>query len=470
MSEEILMEEYTEPAAAPKKKFRIPRRILRYYTVFFGLVLGLMILALCLMTPLRMLLEQYESAQPDRAAENIYELLFEDPDWELLYDMAKLKGTDFEGRSTFAEYMERKVGDGKLRYVEVSDGTSDGKRYSVRLGKEEIAVFTTYAYDDGVSSFPLWTLDEIEVYCERTHSVTVNKMPGYTVYINGVPLDEDYTVLYVETLAENYLAGDLDGYHYVQQYIDGLLMEPDVVVVDENNDSLPLYRNPVTGIYSTEIPTSPAMTEEERQLVLRAAEAELQFSVRKMSASELRQFFETNSPAYIELNDQDPVVEKCVSYRFIEDTATVTDFYRYSPDTFSAKVFAEMQVGVSNGDKQVISIELTYMFTKNNAGKYMATERIFADLQQEITSVLVHYECDGEVLGSFVTDVADTTPAAPMLQDRPDGEFLGWGRLEADGSLKLIMTPFSETDFRMVEGEVLTFGTLYPVYDDPEAP
>ena len=40
----------------------------------------------------------------------------------------------------------------------------------------------------------------------------------------------------------------------------------------------------------------------------------------------------------------------------------------------------------------------------------------------------------------------------------------------ADGSLKLIMTPFSETDFLMVEGEVLTFGTLYPVYAHAEAP
>ena len=99
----------------------------------------------------------------------------------------------------------------------------------------------------------------------------------------------------------------------------------------------------------------------------------------------------------------------------------------------------------------------------------MVAERVDADLQKLITSVLVHFECDGEVVGSFVNDVDDHTPAAPILDDRDGERFLGWGRKEADGTLTLIMKTFSETEFQMVDDEKLTHGTLYAVFGNPEA-
>ena len=461
-------EEYTDVEEVPAKKPFITRGTLRFYSLFLGCVLGLVIILLCLMVPLRMLLTQYETAQPQKTADEIYSLLFADPDWALLYDMAKIEGTTFEGRSAFVTYMENKVGDRELKCMEVPNGLSKDKRYSLRLGREEIASFTTYAYDDGVSTFPLWTLGTVELYFSRNESVTITKMPGYTVYINGVPLDDSYTVLYVETMAENYLPGELDGYHYVQQRVEGLLNQPDVVVVDENNKPLTLTQDPVTGVYSTEIPTSPTMTAEELQMILAAAQAELRFSVKKLSAAELRQYFDTNSSAYMTLNSKPALIDKCQSCEFLAETAVVKDFYRYDSSTFSARVRAEMNVVLPNGETQLISLDTTYIFCENNAGKYMVTDSVDANLPEVITSVLVEYVVDGEVIGSFVTDVNSSNPPAPMPEVQTGGAFLGWGKMNSDGSMTLVLEAISDVQFQVVPGQTLTYGKLYPVYGEEQ--
>lgn len=443
---------------------RIFRGAMRFYCFLYGGILAVLILLCCLMMPVRTWLTQYENAQPHHTAEAIYELLFAEPDWALLYDMAEVEGTDYEGRSAYVTYMEHKVGSQKLTYTQVAGNTSGMKRYSIRLGTEEVAAFTMQSYDDGVSTFPLWRLGDVEVFFTREESVTITKMPGYTVYINGVPLDESHTILYVNTLAENYLSEELDGYHYVQQKIDGLLIHPDVVVVDKNNNPLTLTQDPVTGIYSTEIPNTPEMSPEEYDIILAAAQAELQFAIRDISAAKLRQYFETGSPAYNAINDADPVLKQYQSYRFLGDATVIQDFYRYSDTVFSVRVKVSMEVTVKSNKTETVTVDTTYIFTQNNAGKYMVTESMDVDLQQIITSVLLNYECDGELLGSSIVDINDSSPAAPKLADREDSVFQGWGRLESDGNLTLILELQHNGLFQVAQGQVLAPMTLYPVY------
>lgn len=446
------------------RRKRILRSTLRFYSILFGGILGVLILLICLMKPLQTLLEQYETSRPAHTADAIYELLFADPDWALLYDMAEVEGTQFEGRSAYVTYMQAKVGQQELRCTEVPTGLSGQKRYSIRLGSEEVAAFTMYSYDDGVSTFPLWTLDQVEVFFTRTESLSVIKMPEYTVYINGVPLDSNYTVLTVETAAENYLPDDLDGYHYELQQITGLLIQPELVVMDEFNNILPLTQDPVTGVYSTPIPESEQITDEEYATVLAAAQAEALFAIRNISASQLRQYFDPNSGAYEELGSTDAVLKKYESFAFDDEATVIKDFYRYSDTLFSVHVTVKLDVTVSSKKTETITVSTTYLFSENSAGAYMVTERFDEDLQERFTIVRLCFEQDGELIGEILADPAEEIFTLPVAESE-DGIFIGWGKPDASGDLTLVFELHENGYFALAAGQSLPYGTLYPVFE-----
>lgn len=367
------------------RRKKIFRGALRFYAFLFGFILCILILLLCLMNPLHTLLTQYESAQPQFVAQEIFDTLFADPDWALLYDMAGIQPTKFEGRREYVAYMEAKVGDQPLEYVEVPAGLSGDKCYSVRLHGEEIAVFTMTPVDDGVSTFGRWSFGKASVYFTREESVTVTMMPGYTVYINGVPLDDSYTTLQVSTVAEDYIPEGLHGYRYMQQQIGGLLIQPEVVVLDEYNNPVELTQDPVTGIYTTPITDTVPMTWGEGELILETVQAEALFAIRDISVGQLREYFAPNSQAYEAVTSGEALVKNVKSCSFDDSATVIRDFYRYSDDLFS--VWAEVKLDVTDKKGKVTSYTFggTYFFTTNILGNYMATEKYDVDLQAQRT-------------------------------------------------------------------------------------
>ena len=156
--------------------------LLRFYIPLVFIVAGILLLLWRVTVPLSEWLEQYEQSQPKYMAAEVHKVLFAKPDWKVLYNMAGVQGTNFEGQSAYVSYMQSKVGNDALEYVQTSVGLSGKLRYSVRHKGQEIAAFYLQAeYKDG-SSFPLWNLDGVEVFFERTVSVTVNIMPGHTAF------------------------------------------------------------------------------------------------------------------------------------------------------------------------------------------------------------------------------------------------------------------------------------------------
>ena len=65
-------------------------------------------------------LVDYEAAQPTTKCEEIFDQLFADPDWGALYDAAGIEDTIYEGKDVFVAYMEEKVGDRELTYMQTS--------------------------------------------------------------------------------------------------------------------------------------------------------------------------------------------------------------------------------------------------------------------------------------------------------------------------------------------------------------
>lgn len=367
-----------------QRKGRVWRSAM-FYGILLVLVLGLLLVIHSAMTPLNNWLVQYQAAQYQNTAAEIYDLLFADPDWALLYDMAGVEDTLFEGRNEYVVYMEAKVGEDTLEYVETPTGLAEFRQFSIRHNGEQIASFTMVPVEGTDSTFDRWTLGEVEVFFTRTQSVTVTVLPGCSVYINKVPLDDTYTTLSVSTLAESYLDEDLHGYRYQQQTVTGLLVDPAVIVLDAYNRPVELTRDPETGGYSMEIPASEPMTDDEYERILAAAKAEALFSIRAISISELRQYFDPSGQAYSDLVIAEAEPISFSEWLFDEESIRIFDYYRYSEDLFSVHVQLTLDVTDETGTVTSFETDISYFFRSNSAGNDMVTERTEEDLQQLIT-------------------------------------------------------------------------------------
>ncbi len=388
--EEVPCEEAAPAVPEPDRSQNIRRKqlfrgALRFYALLLGGILCVLILLWCLMNPLKTLLNQYEISRPQYVAEEIFDTLFQDPDWALLYDMAGIQPTEFEGRKEYVAYMEVKVGDAPLRYVEIPGGVTGEKRYSVRLKNEELATFTMLPVDDGVSTFSRWAFGEVTVFFTRQESVTVNLMPGYTVYINGVPLDDRYTTLRVSTLAEEYLPEGLHGYRYMQQQINGLLVQPEVIVLDEYNNPVGLTRDPATGIYTTPIANTPAMTWGEEELIRDTVENHALFAIRAIPAAQLREFFAPGSQAYKTISSSEALASGWDIQALNASATMIKSFYRYSDDLFSVWAQATVTVTDKDGNTSSCVVGGTYFFSPGSLGNPIATEYYEQDLQLPVT-------------------------------------------------------------------------------------
>ncbi len=391
-------QETTQPEEMPEPEDdRTDRRIrrkqyfrgaLKFYSLLLGGILCVLILLWCLMNPLKTLLTQYETAQPQYVAEEIFAFLFADPDWSALHDMAGVEATLYEGRREYVAYMEEKVGDRSLHYVEVPSGSSDEKRYSVRLGDEQVAAFTMVRVDDGVSTFDRWAYSDVEVFFTREESVTVNKLPGHTVYVNSLPLDDSYTTLRVDTLAEDYLPEGLHGYRYEQQTIGGFLVSPEVVVLDEYNNPVEVTQDPETGIYSAVVVEVDPMTWGESELIFSTVQAQALFSIQALTATQLREYFPPSSQAYQTVTSGELLDKDWKSYQFDETATEIRGFYRYSDKLFS--VWAQVTLIVTDKDGNVGSHTFggTFFFRPNALGSFVPDELYELDLLQLRTEYL----------------------------------------------------------------------------------
>ena len=78
-------------------------------------------------------LVKFEAAQSTVKCQEVFDQLFADPDWEALYELAGMEAGSYEGVEAFASFMDAKVGDSELTYLETSAGLSGDKKYVRRL-------------------------------------------------------------------------------------------------------------------------------------------------------------------------------------------------------------------------------------------------------------------------------------------------------------------------------------------------
>ena len=77
-----------------------------FYTAYVMLIVFFIVGMRIHLKDLDRKLVEFEHAQPHTQSQLVFEELFTDPDWALLYDLAQIPDTRFDGREEYAQYMK----------------------------------------------------------------------------------------------------------------------------------------------------------------------------------------------------------------------------------------------------------------------------------------------------------------------------------------------------------------------------
>ena len=461
--------------AAPVKEKKGPRMgSLIFYTCYFMFIFLFFVGTWFGLQWLQNWLYDYEAAQPTVKCQEVFEQLFGDPDWSALYDMAGIEDTEYEGKEEYITYMENRVGDTELTFLETSAGLSGDKKYIVKLGEDKIATFTLVGETSNITDIPEWNLGGVELFYERQESFSIQLAGNHTAYVNGVQLDDSFTVQIATTRAEEsgLLPIGVGGEKTYTQRIDGLMAVPTVTVMDKTGKDVPVTYDEATKTFTAQTETN-TISDEHRALALDAIKSYAEFQIKEATRAKLAQYFETSGEAY--KNITGTVLDWTKDnrgYSFANDS--VTGYARYSDTLFSVYVATEMTINLLDGGTQVKPINATLLFELNN-GKWKAIRMTNVDISEPVGEVRLTFMNDTEVLDSkFVANDAEEL-LTPMVS-APEGKvFVGWitkvigenGKAEWN----LIFTPdeVGTGHVTLASGTVLEPMTLYAHFENATA-
>lgn len=417
-----------------------------FYTVYLLIILAFLIGMSFVLKALQGWLVDFEASQPDHRSEEVFAQQFAQPDWAELYAMAGLQDTPFEGVDSYAAYMDRVVGDAPITMVETSAGLSGGKKYVVRagLGEDRWYNFATFTLEDRKAEEDLisdWQLGKVELFTydpKAPQSMGFQRQEGYrflvgpehTVYINDVALDESFLQRTEATVAEGYLPEGIHGWRMMEYRVDGLLTMPVVKVLDAAGKTVELRHDETDHLFSVEL-SVPEISDDLRDTVVTTAQVYCKYMIGAVGSGALRERFDSSTGIYKTITTNTTWMQNYKGYDFGE--ATVTDYYGYSEDLFSAKVSLALNVTRPDGTVKVYDLGSTF-FLQKQEGKWKCIEMTNVDVQEKTSQVRVSYMDGDTVLLSQLVD-GDSKFLTPPQVTAPEGKtFLGWyveaGKLE----------------------------------------
>lgn len=446
----------------PREKKKIPS----FYYIYSGCVALFLVIVSLALIPLHIWLVNFESSQPSHKRDEIFAELFADPDWEKVYTLSGAEDNAFENKITYAAYMEQLVGDRKLTCLETSAGLSGDKKFIIKLDDQKIAGFTLTENPNNKKS--PWEMTVLELFTSGNQAVIVEKSPTQTIYINGIALDDSYTVRTISTPAEDYLPEGIHGYRVVQQQVSGLLTEPVVTVKNADGSLAAVTKNPETGIYEQSV-SQQQPTTEEKELALKATQAYGKYMIKATNLTEIQKYFQTDSQFYATLRKSEVNwAQQGASYNFSD--AVYSDYYRYNDNLFSINIDVTLNQVRLNGTVKEYPLKNTMFFQKNASGQWLVMEATNVNVQTIRQQVRVVFMNDETVLSDEMIATDANSISLPSVT-APEGQILkGWVKKGTDANGKPTLTVvFNATENNQVylpESYVLEPMTLYPLFQE----
>ena len=467
------------PQSAPKKHGKKKKRkkkkanrtvTLIFYTCYFFLVAALLAGLWFLHGWLTDYLTTYEASQPTTRCEEVFREHFADPDWSKLYTMAGIPDTAYEGSDAFAAWMAHKVDNRELTYVETSAGLSGGHKYLLKLDSETIGYFTLVDQAPEGAEIADWQLGQVSLNYAYGESVTIQKSGDVTVYANGVALTDDQVIQIGATLAEEYLPAGVQGPRIYTQYLDGLMMEPEITATDADGNAVEVVYDVNQDLYIVRTEDN-TITEELYDRVLATAKTYALRMIEKATKQELGKYFDTKSASYKTIVSIDPWMQEWFfeSYEWGEEA--ITGYYRHSDKLFSVHV--ELPMLVTRTDDTVKEYKVDHSFFFELQGKsWKCINMTNVDIREQTASVRLTFRIGDSVIftNMFAEDIA--TLELPTVTP-PEGKvFDGWYRqeIDADGSIRYtqVFAPTETGEITLPAGTKLEPMILYALFVDAE--
>lgn len=452
-----------------KKKKKANRTItIIFYTVYFVMVAAILAGLLYANNWLKSWLVDYEASQPTTKCEEIFQANFADPDWTVLYGLAGLTDTDYEGSEAFAAYMDAKVGGQELSYVETSAGLSGGHKYLLKLGDETIGYFTLVDNAPEGADVADWQLGQVGLTYAYGESVTVQKMEGITVYVNGVALTDDHTVQIGTTKVEEYLPEGVHGPRIYTQYVDGLMVKPEVTATDAQGNSVEITYDEATGMY-TVLTEANTISDEEYERTLLTAKTYALRMIEKASKQELAKYFDSKSETYKTIVSIDPWMQEWFFSSYEWGQESITGYYRHSENLFSVHV--DLSMFVTRTDDSVKEYKVDHSFFFEKQGKtWKCINMTNVDIQEQTAIVRLTFKLGNSVIFTNLYE-EDVATLEPPTVTAPEGQvFSGWFRLDTnpDGTSEYtqVFAPDDTGVINLPSGTKLEPMTLYALFED----
>lgn len=462
------LQKSAKPIQKPRKGPRLSGVI--FYTIFFLCIFLFYTATYFGLLELRDWLHRYEMAQPTTKSQEIFETLFSDPDWDSLYDIANVQNAAYGTKDDFVGYMQNKVGETDLTYVETSTGLSNDKKYIVRVGNEKIATFTLVNHNQSASQTEIadWQLGSLEFFVQYNESYYIKKLDGHTAYVNGSPLDDSFTIRISTTNGEEYLPEGVTGIRVCTQQITRLASKPNIRIVDAAGNEMQVGYDETTHTF-TEQSNANTISGIERNLAINAVKTYALYMIKRAGEGDIAEYFRPGSDAYNAITDTERgFVQDAASREFVNEV--VTNYCRFSDNLFSVRVSVTLNQYRASGSVKESTIEQSLFFEKQQNGKWMCYAMTAVDVFQPVEKVLLTFMNGDVVLDSDFHDSEIKTLTCPVVS-APEGKvFSGWMVEETDENgqniMNVIFLPDENGVVAIPAGATLEPMTLYPYFDD----
>lgn len=442
-----------------------------FYTFYIMLVL---VLALGSFLGYRWLegwLTEYEAAQVK--CQEVFQELFADPDWGALYERAGVQDTLFEGKDAYIAHMQSKIGDADLTCLETSAGLSRNKKFEVRFGNEKIASFTMEGDRKYITDIPDWQLSQVELVMNRNNTIRIQTVEGTIAYVNGVALDDSYTVQIAGTAAEDFLPMGITGIRMYTQEVSGLMAKPVVTVMDETGANLVVEYDDVSDCYVA-LTDFNTITDEQRELALESVKTYCKWMIQEInSRGSVAKCIDPSSNLYrnIIAAQENPWVEEHNGFKF--ENESVSGFTMYGDNIFSVQVALSMKVTRTDGSVKEYAFNQALFFNKKDDGRWLCYNMTDADITLPRGEVRLTFMNGNEMLTTDFYDTNASEMIVPVLS-APEGKvFAGWMLKSVDENGRvtttLVFQPDDQGRVYLAEDVTLVPMVLYAYYQDGKA-
>ncbi len=192
--------------------------------------------------------DHYEASRPKYLAEEYFNEIFNDDDYELLYKAAGFDENSYLSKDEFNRWFKDLTDGKEINYKETSAGLSGNSKYIIYLDNKKLGEFLLIP--TGIKTkwnFDILVKDEITLELPTDNAYVIRVRQGSTLTVNGVQLDDKY-------ITEN---GNLISGAYTIYTLNCLIDEPEISVKYQGEECYMIKPEGTDRIYTDEILNDP---------------------------------------------------------------------------------------------------------------------------------------------------------------------------------------------------------------------